>query len=333
MKKNWKRVLQKTFKTAISFILVLTLFVSVAITSSASVWFSQHRNDVGTTWSITNLNQLYVPNIGDCSYCSNGLECSNTPIYASLSSYSQGANMLSSPHLRKFGCNVAAAAMALRNMNATTISMQYDVRTLSSGYLSADPFTVMMANTGWQPITYDANTGRFLMLGYTASETPCYVQSWYTIASSFGKTAYTVEFDGDTASHIAYNIDYYLDQNPEGVLVRFQSGSSYHTVLFTASNYTGSRASVLNNIAIESPIAITAQNDYLYVDEAISDIETLHLSPFTRSATSSAYDSMFYCCDPATGQASKGDNVIFTSSYTYGVYGGLSNVIWMRFFD
>ena len=329
MKKNFLKKMLSLTLTIISIVTFATMSSIQNLATSSSTWYSQYDNTVGTTWSMTDLNKLYFPNIGTCSYCGTVHKCANTPLYASTS-FVGTSTQLAQPHLRMFGCNMASAAMVLKNLGATTSSTRYDLRTKTSYNLAADPYTVTMANIGWLSTTYNSNNTHYEITGYTAVNTPCYVSYWYNIANSFGKTAYNVDFSTLSTDSKAYNLDYYIKQNPEGILVRI-NGS--HTLVFTASNYTsGSNySSSLNNNVLAPAVEITQENQYLYEDEGISNIYSV--PKVSNIGINSTYDSMFYCCDPATGQASKGDNVLFTSSYSYLTYGGIENINWIRFFN
>ena len=78
-------------KKLLSLALIIISITTFALLSFATLpilpWYSQHDNTVGTTWSRTNLDNLYFPNMGICStYCTtSNPKCSKTPLYASTS--------------------------------------------------------------------------------------------------------------------------------------------------------------------------------------------------------------------------------------------------------
>ena len=235
------------------------------------------------------------------------------------------STQLDKPHLRKFGCNMASAAMVLKAIGAKTSSIRYDLRTNTSSYLEADPFTVTMANIGWLPVTYNQTNGHYEITGYTSSDTPCYAL-WSNIASSFGKTVYSVDLTGKTVKEKADAIDFYLNNHPGGIMVRIGGA---HTFVVTAFDYSGDAG--FNANAIAPSVEITQENQHLFVDEEISDINNI---PATLNyGINSEYDSLLHVCDPATSTTSKGDNVVFTSSYSYLTYGGIENFNWIKYFN
>lgn len=320
--------MQKKKKLCVIFITCCLLISIFSVSANASVFYSQHNNALGTQWSITHLDSLYFPNMATCSsYCGSYNKCRNTPLYASTS-FSGEYYQLDKPHLRKWGCYVTSIAMVLRNMNVTTVMPQYDVRTGGYGYLYADPYTVTMANAYWPTITWNSESGRYEALSYTSFHSPVYISSYNYIASSFGKNIYEVSFSGMDAATIAFNLDYYINQNPEGVLVSFED----HMMVFTESYYNGSiimKSDSAQELKLASPVRLTPENEHLYRD-SIPTIDSIQSRSVTRN---SHYDGMFRCCDPAADTEADGNNVWFTQCEKYDSKGGIENIIRIRYFD
>ena len=205
---------------------------------------------------------------------------------------------------RSAGCVIASYAMILRNLNATTSRSRYDFRTGSNGYLAADPFTVMLANTSWPSIDENSDGS------YTAATTadPVYA-SHGRIASAFGKTATKVPLEGLTDQEKAYAIAYFLSLHPEGIAVSFKSGNKTHTIVFT-------QTTVEVPDTYSPPITeILTVADY----DIASDISVVDpYSPIVAAV--SAYDNLFTVCDPA-GHAPWGAPELFSASYAGSDYG------------
>ena len=105
--------------------------------------------------------------------------------------YSSGSSSSWLTRFKNAGCVIASYAMILRNLGATTSSSHYDFRSGSTGYLAADPFTVMLANTAWPTITANSNGI------YTANTSQDPIYTYHSrIASSFGKTIRQVSLSG-----------------------------------------------------------------------------------------------------------------------------------------
>ena len=218
--------------------------------------------------------------------------------------YSSGSSSSWLTGFKNAGCIIASYAMILRNLGATTSSSHYDFRSGSTGYLAADPFTVMLANTAWPTITANSNGT------YTAntSQDPVYTNH-SRIASSFGKTIRQVALSGLSNTGKAEAIAYYLSLHPEGVAVSFQSGSRYHTVVFTqttvevSSTYSPPSASIMSAMDDEIPPELSELN----TGNAIT-------------VATSAYDNSFTVCDPS-GTTYYGAPQSFGSSYAGTSYG------------
>lgn len=316
-------------KTIIRTILTLIVVLSVAVTALSvpsaaattnTTWFSQGSSSAGTGWTSTNLNYLYFPNLAYCSDCGSTTlyKCRNTPFYTT-SSFSASSNQLNKGHINKWGCNITSIAMILRNMGATTSSNRTDFRTNTTGRLSADPFTVAMSNMSWPTVT-KVNSTRYEITSYTDQGGPTYTY-WATAVSGFGKSAYKVDLSGKTAKEKADILAYYINKNPEGILVRV--GNS-HSVVFTKTTHP-----IPSTISAD-PILLSVENEtVIAMEEWIAEQNAV--MPIAISATS--YDSLFTCYDPGTSTSTKGNGVTYDNSWAYSQYGGIDQVNYLYYFD
>lgn len=219
--------------------------------------------------------------------------------------YSSGLSNSWLSRFKSSGCVIASYAMILRNLGATTASKQYDFRSGNTGYLSADPFTVMLANTSWPTITANANGT------YTASTTKNPVYTYHgVVAKAFGKTANQVSLTGLNDTQKANAIAYYLSSHPEGVAVSFKrSDGGTHTIVFTQttvaipSTYSPPSSSVMSVSNYDVPSNISETMPY-----------------GLRAAAASSYDNSFTVCDPA-GTKYYGAPQSFGTSYAASNYG------------
>lgn len=282
------------------------------------IWFSQSWHEDGTQqWNRTNLTNVYFPNMQSCKdFCGNNLKCSHTPLFT-ISSYVPAANQLDKGHINKWGCVVTSWAMVLNNMGAKTTSLRRDLRTGVTSYLDADPFTVTMANIGWLSDTHQS--GRWEIRGYTDSFSPVYARHG-TIASSFGKTAKTVDLAGLSHEEKARHIAYYLGQNPEGILASYGTA---HTIVIAETTYS-----------LPGSWVPSRTPSILY---SLMETEGEVVEPDIRSSNlgvmGTEYDSHFICYDPAATSASLGKGRPLNGIWSYGVYGGLDNITRIRFAD
>ena len=202
------------------------------------------------------------------------------------------------------GCLIASYAMVLRNLGATTSTARYDFRTGITQKLTADPFTVMMANNSWPHISANGNGT------YTASVTgnPTIV-AHSAIASSFGKTVNRVSLDGLNSAGKANAIAYYLSLHPEGVIVYFSSGNGTHAIVFTQTT-------------IEVPETYAPpSSSVLYAGsyDTVSEISETIVDENMVMATY-PYGDSFTVCDPA-GYTYYGAPESFGTSYTARTHG------------
>ena len=239
-----------------------------------------------TNFSLTNLDKLY----------SNGMNTSWLSCFSTA------------------GCMLASYAMILHNMGKKTTTSKYDFRTDTTGRLEADPFTVMMANTNWPSIS--ASNNKYIA---NTTQDPVYVYH-NRIASTFGMTANRLYFSGND-QNIAYTIAYYLVEHPEGVAVTFNSGSRYHTVVFTqttlevpATFTPTDTVSTLSTADVELFSTELEQQDY---EEYVEKYESKMINTLANT-----YDEYFTVCDPATrGSNNDASPIAFGNSYASYSYG------------
>lgn len=218
--------------------------------------------------------------------------------------YSSGSSTSWLSRFKAAGCIIASYAMILRNLGATTSSRQYDFRSNVTGYLAADPFTVMLANTSWPTIS--ANTSGT----YTAATTQDPVYTYHArIASAFGKTANQVSLAGLSDDSKANAIAYYLSLHPEGVAVSFESGTRTHTIVFTQTT-----VEIPSTYSPPSSTVLSITNH-----EIASEISEI-ITQGAAVAAASAYDNSFTVCDPS-GTTYYGAPQSFGTSYAARSYG------------
>lgn len=218
--------------------------------------------------------------------------------------YSSGLSTSWLSRFQNAGCIIASYAMILRNLGASTSSTHYDFRSGTTGYLSADPFTVMLANTSWPTITGNSDGT------YTASTTQNPVYTYHgRIASAFGKTISQVSISGLSDDNKANAIAYYLSLHPEGVAVSFQSGTRTHTIVFTQTT-----VEVPSSYSPPSGTTLAVTN--YEISPEISELVTSDVA----TAASSAYDNSFTVCDPS-GTTYYGAPQSFGTSYAASSYG------------
>lgn len=184
-----------------------------------NAWYSSGDAEIGTTWKARNCNNLYVG-----SYA--------TPLYIQY-----GGGRLSDA-----GCVITSVAMLINNVNGKTVSQQQDIRTGSlskNKYLTADPYSVVMANMNFPTITKNSQ-GRYVA---SYSSDPV-LTDWALIISHFGVTRTVESFPNNV--HSDYGITMWLtqllDAYPDGLEVRFEKQIDpnkriEHTMVFYKSNY------------------------------------------------------------------------------------------------
>lgn len=300
-----------------TFDITITGTYTVSITfPEATTWFSQKSSGVGTTWNSTYLSSLYCPNMSTvgCNDCSNGIICANIPWYTISDQ---------SGHINKWGCSACSLGMIFRNLGATTTVAREDFRTGTISNLSADPFTIAMANINWPTIT--TSSSKYVITSHKESYSPVYPY-WDRIANSFGLNAYKVSINSTDAAEIADILAYYIDANPEGILVRI-SGS--HSLVFTDTTHT---ISATFNPEEYEVIKLTSLNEEYVLKTELEQEQALS-SRALFATTSTDYDSKFICYDPVTTDITKGCNVPYDDSWTAGYYGGIDLVNYIYYFD
>ncbi len=165
----------------------------------AYTWYSQH-NAVSGGWFAENLNNVYL---GGVSFFVNG--------------YQKGEDWMDE------GCKLCSVAMVLHNMDAK-LTKGYDLRSGQENNLSADPYTVGLANAGV--------TGHNRVQNKISNE-PQYINH-SLIDPRFnvdGKNVQIQMYNGGSLKHIKE----LLDKHPEGVIVGLHNAKrdTTHYVVFT----------------------------------------------------------------------------------------------------
>lgn len=319
----------KTIKKILSACIASAMIFSVSAlhTSAASTtWYSQLSSSSGSTWSSTKLDKLYFPNLKYCTKCGSTTlyKCRHTPFYTS-SDFAADTNQLSRGLMNDGGCNIASMAMIFKNMGATTKTSRYDFRNGTTKKQSADPFTVAMGNMSWPSVT--SKTDGTYSIAYSTASSPCYTY-WATAAGEFGKSGYKVNFSGLTSKQKADTIAYYLDKNPEGILVRVNDS---HSLVFTKTTHPVPTTPAAKSVSyIPEPTLLTYENENAIAYEEYLASENAIMS---RAVTTTVYDSKFTCYDPGTSLSAKGNGVTYDKSYSAGKYGGIDKVNYIYYFD
>lgn len=225
--------------------------------------------------------------------------------------YSRGQTKTWLSEFKNTGCYIASYAMVLRNLKVTTSTTHPDFRSGITGYLQADPFTVMLANNAWPAIVANSN-GTYTANVANTAYGPTYVFH-NKIASSFGKKSNAVSLRGLSDENKANAIAYYLSLHPEGVMVAFArtiNDESYtHMIVFTQttveipSTYSPPSSSVLSVASYDLASEIL-ENDIMVM-------------------SNDPYGDSFTVCDPVntTGTVYYGAPQSFGTSYTGKTYG------------
>ena len=293
--------------------------------STSTTWFSQKNSSLGTTWDSTNLTSLYFPNMSSCDkYCGGVNKCANTPFYTVPGSVAQ-SNQLSMGHINMFGCNVSSMATIFRNLGATTVNNKYDFRNGTTAKQIADPFTVTMANMLWPTITERTNGGTTIyeITSYTSEDNPTYTY-WYNVCNAFGLTPHKVDLSGYEPDEKADIIAYYLEQNPEGVLVRVANS---HSIVFTDTTHE-----VSSSLRMSMPEAIELTPDN-QMDIIAQERQAEELRVASIAVSSTDYDGLFTCYDPGATEAAEGMGVPYDESYAADKYGGVDVINYIYYFD
>ncbi|MBR2453539.1 MAG: hypothetical protein IKB35_00900 [Clostridia bacterium] len=149
------------------------------------------------------------------------------------------------------GCAVASYAMVLSNLGATTASPVADIpnangSSITSRYLDASPFTVMMANTYNPGVSYVNNK---YVVSSNADPVLC---SYPAIASFHGRSYADFWPDGNEKEMVAE----LLSIAPQGLCLYFTSGSKTHMVVVTETTFE----------IDEEDLTATASFENLYLD-------------------------------------------------------------------
>lgn len=258
-------------------------------------WYSQQDNTKGRSWSATNLNNLYFPNMAyDADCCgSNSAQskCRNSPLYLN----SDTGSPLTRGHIGSWGCHMSSLAMLLKNMDISTANGHYDVRTGTTHSMAADPYTVTMANINFLSATTNSNNSHLEILGYTSANSPVsFVENRLNVP--FGVTlSRKLEPESRDKRVIAEWLDGLLDNHPEGILIRITdaNGKEQHSLVMIRSNYDDSET---------------------YTDDEL--------------------DSLFICYDPGTSQDNKGNACEYDETYGCQTYkGGIERIKYARYFE
>lgn len=188
-----------------------------------NAWYASGDAEIGTTWKARNCDNLYVGHYA-------------TPIYLQY-----GGGRLSDA-----GCVITSVAMLINNVNGKTVTPQQDIRTDSlakNKYLTADPYSVVMANMNFPTITKNSNN-RYVISDYFSDPV---VTNWNLITSHFGVTRIVAQRPSNVQSDYGMTmwLTQLLDTYPDGLEVRFPE----HTMVFYKSNFEyGSMPSQYQNL-------------------------------------------------------------------------------------
>lgn len=196
-----------------------------------NAWYSSGDAEIGTTWKARNCDNLYVGG-------------SAAPLYVQYSG----------SRLSDAGCVITSMAMLINNVNGKTVSQQQDIRTGSlskNKYLTADPYSVVMANMNFPTITKNSQ-GRYVA-SYSEDPVRAYPSR---ITSHFGVTRIEEGRPSNVQSDYGMTmwLTQLLDAYPDGLEVRFvkQIGpneTNEHTMVFYKSNFQyGSMPSQYQNL-------------------------------------------------------------------------------------
>ena len=189
-----------------------------------NAWYASGDAEIGTTWKARNCDNLYVGHYA-------------TPIYLQY-----GGGRLSDA-----GCVITSMAMLINNVNGKTVSPQQDIRTGSlakNKYLTADPYSVVMANMDFPTITKNSQ-GRYVA-SYSEDPVRAYPSR---ITSHFGVTRIEEQRPSNVQSDYGMTmwLIQLLDTYPDGLEVRFEEKE--HTMVFYKSNFQyGSMPSQYQNL-------------------------------------------------------------------------------------
>lgn len=268
-------------KRTICFILAIymCIFSSMCIPCSAAS-YHYYTNTTTPNFLTTNLDKLY----------------NESGVYASVKWYDR---------IHDAGCYVTSYAMVLRSLGKKTIKKVKDIRSSSTGYLGADPFTVTYANAGFPSIVKSSN-GNFYA-EYTGD--PVYT-SPSTIASNFGATFSQVDLRGKEDSVKAYNLASYINKYPQGVVICFTS----HAVVGIGTTYPTTRSAeeILPEIFINDPNF----KDYDFSSSFLTVKTKYEDSKLKNNASMNNYGIYFTVCDPVSAYNQSGDNVLLSDCWT-----------------
>ncbi len=281
----------------------------------ADTWYSQIKANVGTTYNVNKLERFFFPN-----YSSSYTIARTTPLYAEKTYYSPYyTTYYDSGLINKWACTGNSLAMVLNNIDAETISSQYDVRSNTTYKLAPNPYSVVMGNNDFPSITqsteYNNNTDEtdtiYQANGVTSDALYIYYSS---TAQEFGYTTSRTELGGLTAVEKAEALTEALQEHPEGIIVRVDGATYDHTLVFASSTYTLNKSDnsildTLNTVKLTPEI----EREYYLKEEK----NTKQDKSLVKEATSTGYEQYFKVYDPGTSQTVKGDNVTFNNSWTY----------------
>lgn len=142
-----------------------------------------------------------------------------------------------STYWMKEGCGIAAAAMILRDKGKTMNG--YDFRTNYSGYMIADPFTVMLANCNLNGTSMNVNSTSLTVTGE-----PIYFNR-INVSSKFGMMSESI------LNPSKQQIKDWLDSY--GSVMVYLTGSPNHFMVITGYNSSGSNFA--NSFYVYDPAA------------------------------------------------------------------------------
>jgi len=309
---------------------------STSVAPTKGQWYSQIEptQSGSNSWDDTNLDKLFFPNMGSTSSARTPFEWNKW----NQGNYSQiDPQAYDSGHMNMWGCVITSFAMVLKNLNATTTTQRYDFRTGTTSNQIADPFTVTLANIQYPSIT--SRNGRYEVTSYTSSDSPVYTYP-SRIGDAFGYNVYEVSLLGKTDAQKAEILTNYLNDHPEGIIVRISDvanptsrSQGVHSLVFNKSTYQISGTSSVQEL--EEGVLVT--EDFYEMDlesfkyaEKVIEAKMLGLDDSSIMATS-PHDNKFTVTDPGTQQAAKGDNVLFSDSWSRSQYGGLQHLVYLQY--
>jgi hypothetical protein len=188
--------------------------------TAGRAWYGQFDSTLGGVdyWNPNKLNSLNITNTSVSPNVTRQFFVNNAPATTN--------------HWMRQGCFIASMAMVLRNMHA---GMQgYDFRTDYTGFMMADPFTVMFANNNLNGTTMNVNSTTLSISGNPIWGNSTNVATRFNVRNSGWTNLTGTEAQKTTAIANA------LQLSPAGVIVGFQNANNEeHYVVFNIDSGSG----------------------------------------------------------------------------------------------